>query len=408
MIMMKNVMDEYLEILDIYIGEQNGTLYINHPEELLLVIDSFWMNNFQEMLDYLKEPTNSLRTYHEFFGQDVTKDVSRISLFSDEIIISDHFVTASRQLRPNFELRNADRFRYAFSFIKNIYELREWINEGIVIVVPSSPSTDFATCEHNGIKTRLSYDEILRQDIKEIGLTEEEYWDIVLNPKRAYLNEKDWNFNNLNTKQLLQAYSLNGVNGFLFSSELYQSSPCTNDINFWKALMDKIERDARVLDSNSLYASTLINTKANFLNDVPIEFAKKMRDEGYLSELRIFFREKFNQIKTTPDKDDFYEIISSLSSEINDEVVHYEHEWKSMKNEMIKNVTVKSSIGIVSGVLTAAPTYGLSIPGWLALLGTCLSAGSAIDEILKYINRRNKRHLNGINLLVDLKNFSKY
>lgn len=401
---MKNIMDEYLGILDIYIKEKNGILYINHPEELLLVIDSFWMNNFQKMLDYLKEPTNSLRTYHEFFGQDITKDVSRISLFSDEIIISDHFVTASRNLRPNFKLQNTGHLSYAFSFIKKIYELREWIYEGIVLVVPSSPSTDFATCEHDGIKTRLNYDEILRQDINEIGLTEKQYWDIVFDPKRDSLKEKDWDFNNPNTRQLLEAYTLNAVNQVLFSSELYQSSPCTNDINYWKALINKIERDSRVLNSNSLYVSALINTKTNFLNNVPLTFAKEMRDEGYLSELRIFFREKFNQVKSTPDKDDFYDIVRGISSEINDEVIRCEHEWKSMKNELTRNVFVKFSFGIVSGVLTSAPTYGLSIPGWLALLGPLLSAGSAIDDILEYINLRNKRHLNGINLLVNLKN----
>lgn len=405
---MKNIMDEYLGILDLYITEQNGILYIDSPDQLLLAIDSFWMINFQKMLDYLKEPTNSLRTYHEFFGQDITKDVTRISLFSDEIIISDHSVTASRNLRPNFKLQNTGRLSYAFSFIKNIYELREWINEGIVIIVPSSPSPDFVTCDYDGINTRLIYDEILRQDIKKIGLTEKQYWDIVFDPRRDSIKEKDWSFNNPNTRQLLEAYSLNAVNQFLFSSELYQSSPCTNDINYWKALMNKIERDSRVLDNNSLCTSALINTKTNFLNDVPLTFAKEMRDEGYLSELRIFFREKFNQVKSTPDKDDFYDIVRGLSSEINDEVARCEREWKSMKNEMIKNVAVKSSIGIASGVLTAAPTYGLSIPGWLALLGPLLSAGSAVDDILEYINLRNKKHLNGINLLVDLKNFSEY
>lgn len=406
---MKDIMNEYLEILDIYIKEKNGVLNLNDPGELLLLIDSFWMNNFQKMLDYLKEPTKSLRTYHEFFGQDVTKAVGRVSLFSDEIIISDHFVTASRNLRPNFKLQNADHLRYAFSFIKNIYELREWINEGIVIVVPSSPSTDFATSQHDGMSTRLNYDELLRQDIKEIGLTEKKYWDIVLDPKRSYLKERDWDFNNSNTKQLLEAYSLNGVNGCLFTSELYQSFPCTNEINFWKALMNKIGRDARVLKNDSLCTSALINTNTNFLNDVPIDFAKKMRDEGYLSELRIFFREKFNQIKTTPDKDDFYDIVSGLSSEINDEVVHCEHEWKSMKDKMIKNVAIKLSYGIIGGVLTTAPTFGLTVPGWLGfIIGAGLPTGCKMDEILEYINLRNKRHLNGINLLVDLKNFSKY
>lgn len=375
---MTNPINEYIEILDNYIIEKNKEIIISNQNELLVNLESFWVCEYQNILEKMQNESGGLRTFH--FGDylnnfdNLKKTVNRYSLFSDEIVIFDPtpILNVSTKI-PCYSKQNQNSIT---EYLTTIYELKDWIEEGIVTILPSCFFGAHRHC---------------------VNLDHENNW------KNAVLNEiHEVHSTQRKDDEKVADYTI--AIDFLYSSSSYRAIPSTDQKKLWNNIMKKIEFDEKHLNRNSLNLVALEKINLNFLNDVPFDFAKKIRDEGYLSELRHYFGKHFNQIEITPEKSDFDELIKNFSIEINDEINRHEHEWKDIKSEMKRNVAVKSSsLMIAAGIITSASTYGLSIPTWMGILGTVLPAGSGIQDIIEYINKKRKVHRNGVNLLFELK-----
>ena len=374
---MTNPINEYIEILDNYIIEKNKEIIISNQNELLVNLESFWVCEYQNILEKMQNESSGLRTFH--FGDylnnfdNLKKTVNRYSLFSDEIVIFDP--TPVLNINTKSPFHDKVNQKSITEYVTTIYELKDWINEGIVTILPSCSFGAHRHC------VNLDYENNWRnavlKEIDEVYSTQSKYDENVAEYTIAI--------------------------DFLYSSSSYRAIPSTDQRQLWSNMMKKIKFDEKHLNKNSLDLVALEKINLNFLNNVPIDFAKKIRDEGYLSELRHYFRKNFNQIEITPEKSDFDELIKNFSIEINDEINRHEHEWKDIKLEMKRNVAIKTSFSIAAGIITSASTFGLSIPTWIGLLGTTLPAGSGIQDIVEYVNKKRKVHRNGVNLLFELK-----
>ncbi|MCM1987482.1 hypothetical protein [Methanococcoides seepicolus] len=130
---MKKIMEEYTEIVNDNIYTQSGKWFCDTGvfEEL----KSFWLSEYQNLVDKLGTENNELRTYHICqTSNDLQNIIERSSLFADRIIIPDMTVLMGIGL-------TAEHYQYTqetvLGFLSVISELTDWINEGIVVVVPN-------------------------------------------------------------------------------------------------------------------------------------------------------------------------------------------------------------------------------------------------------------------------------
>jgi hypothetical protein len=176
----------------------------------------------------------------------------------------------------------------------------------------------------------------------------------------------------------------------------------------WKVLMYKLEKDQKLLGKDNLSFAALNKVNVKFLDNVTLDFARKLRKEGYLSELRSYFRETFEEIKKTPDKSEFYDIVNNYSTEIIDQVKMHEREWKNIKKEALEKCGVKGGLAISNGAIGGTASFGLGIPAWVGFVSGVLISSNytikdIIDEYLEFRRKRRDLQINPIHLLYELK-----
>lgn len=356
-------MEEYTEIVNENLFTQNGKHFFY--EKVFEELQSFWLCEYQNLVDKLEEKNNELRTYH--FCQnlnDMHNIIERSSLFADRIVIPDATVIMGLGLKPeNYQ----NSLKIAYGFLSVVSELTEWINEGIVIVVPN---------RLNGI---FNYS----MDKKQV---------------KCFSKYMTADKSSSDYGKRLHAHDM------LISSGSYNAVPSTNNPIVWENIIKLIEEDTKNLGSDFVNIAAINSLDLNFLNDVPFDFAKELRDKGYLAELRQYLKTKFKDIETSPNDPDFQYKINEISIDIKDELSMHEHEWDEVKKELRTAVTVKTTSGVVAGTITAVVAGGMSLSSLLGLVGGGIPIASSADDIIRYINNRQSLKKNGIHLFFELKN----
>ena len=360
---MKKIMEEYTEIVNDNIYTQSGKGFCN--TDVFEELKSFWLSEYQNLVDKLDKENNELRTYHFCkTSNDMQNIIGRSSLFADRIIIPDMTVLMGLGI-------TAESYQYTketvLGFLSVISELTDWINEGIVLVVPN---------RINGI---LNYS----MDKKEVKRFSKYATATTLSADYA---------------QKFHAHDI------LISSGSYKAIPSTNNSIVWQNIIKIIEDDEKKLGNDVVNIAAMNSLDLNFLNDVPFDFAKELRDKGYLANLRQYLKKKFKDIETSPNDSDFKYKINEISIDIKDEISMHEHEWDDIKKELRDTVAIKTVASVVAGTTTAVVTGGMPLSSLFGVVGGSIPIASSAKDIVRYLNNRRYLKKNGINLFFELKN----
>ncbi|MCW3129837.1 MAG: hypothetical protein N2V75_07060 [Methanophagales archaeon] len=292
--------------------------------------------------------------------------------------------------------------------VYDIYKIRDWIEDGIVVLFPKITEWNAQSRERI---YQLADEDANNEIFKEIALRNRELnlegdayikYMTCTHPKAYQRMEKE------ERKNIIATGAAILLNDALSTSGALNSIPTTDTVYGWDLLKYKIEHDNKILGKDTLSLAALNKANIKFLDNVTLDFALKIREEGYVSELRSFFREKFAEIQKTPDKPEFDDTVNNYSIEIVDQVRRHEKEWESIGEEAFEKIGVKTSLALATGVIGGAVTYGLTIPAWIGFLGGLLSSSNytlkdIITEILEVRKKRRNLHGNAVHLLYELK-----
>ena len=410
MVKMKKVMKEYLEILFDYVkikeGQKGATARIlsgsEGLKELGIIVDTFWLSEMESLQTEIKNFDGLKSLYWGGLPHDIPSFVKRSSLYSDIIFIEDPFL---RRIPAYLEVFGEKKIS---DIVYDIYKIREWIEDGIVVLIPKITEWNAQSRERI---YQLADEDANNEVFTEIALRN---WELNLesdayikymtssHPRVYQRMEKEERKNFIATGAAIL------LNDALGTSSALNSISTTDTVYGWDLLKYKIEHDNRILgkDTRSLAALNKVNIK--FLDNVTLDFALKIREEGYVAELRSFFREWFGEIQKTPDKEEFDALVNDYSIEIADQVKKHEKEWKNIEKEAFEKIGIKAGLALATGAIGGAVTYGLTIPSWVGFLGGLLSSSNytfkdIVAEILEIRKKRRGLHGNAVHLLYELK-----
>ena len=391
---MKKIMNDYLEILNDFIrlekpkkGNDKVSVKYLDPTliELKTNVESFWSSNIDRMSSELTNK-KGLNTYYENQQPDYEKMFRRLFLYTDRIILTDPFSyylnsvtqTSSREL---IYLVNKMLAKYLLFF----NQVMDWIDEELVIMVPSFALTN----KLNGdLILKLAESDFNNNNIRKIA---NDFWRNVKKNYGTWFENAQMMVHKegyLNVHERLVKGSCHQINDILCTTGKYSSIPLFDENFLWDLFYCKTGSEEIKYGKDFISLASLKSANVYFLDNVTLEFAKKIRDEGYLSELRTFFRESYNEIQMVKDKSEFDTLVDNYSLEIIDSVKIHEHEWKRMRNEEIKKLGIKTSLAITSGTIASAATFGLTVPMWIGIMGGALGA-FCIRDIIDNIIKRN-------------------
>ena len=405
---MKKVMKKYLEILFDYVkikeGEEGATARIlsgsEGLKELGLIVDTLWLSEMESLQTEIKNFDGLKSLYWGGLPQDIHSFVKRSSLYSDIILIEDPFL---RRIPAYLEVFGEKKIS---DMVYDLYKIRDWIEDGIVVLFPKITEWNAQSRERI---YHLADEDANNEIFKEIALRNRELnlegdayikYMTSSHPRVYQRMEKEERKNFIATGAAIL------LNDALSTSSALNSISTTDTVYGWDLLKYKMEHDNRILGRDTLSLAALNKANIKFLDNVTLDFALKIREEGYVSELRSFFREKFGEIQKAPDKTEFDDIVNNYSIEIVDQVKRHEKEWKNIGKEAFEEIGAKTPLALATGGIAGAATYGLTIPAWVGFLGLILSGYTFKDivtEILEVRKKRRDLHGNAVHLLYELK-----
>jgi hypothetical protein len=407
---MKKVMKEYLEILFDYVkikeGQKGATARIlsgsEGLKELGLIVDTFWLREMDSVQTEIKNFDGLKSLYWGGLPHDIHSFVKISSLYSDIILIEDPFL---RRIPAYLEVFGEKKVS---DMVYDIYKIRDWIEDGIVVLFPKITEWNAQSRERI---YQMADEDANNEIFKEIALRNRELnleggayvkYMTCSHPKVYQRMETE------ERKKFVASGAAILLNDALGTSSALNSISTTDTVYGWDLLKYKIEHDNRILKKDALSLAALNKVNIKFLNNVTLDFALKIREEGYVSELRSFFREKFGEIQKAPDKTEFDDVVNNYSVEIADQVKRHEKEWENIGKEAFEKIGVKTGLALATGVIGGAVTYGLTIPAWIGFLGGLLSSSNytfkdIVTEILEIRKKRRDLHGNAVHLLYELK-----
>ena len=403
-------MKEYLEILFDYVkikeGQKGATARIlsgsKGLKELGLIVDSFWLSETESLQTEIKNFDGLKSLYWGGLPHDIHSFVKRSSLYSDIVLIEEPFL---RRIPAYLEVFGEKKIS---DMVYDIYKIRDWIEEGIVVLFPKITEWNAQSRERiyqmadEDANNETFKDIALRN--RDLNLEGDEYVEYMTcrHPRVYQRMETE------ERKKFIASGAAILLNDTLGTSSALNSISTTDTVYGWDLLKYKIEHDNRILRKDALSLAALNKVNIKFLNNVTLDFALKIREEGYVSELRSFFREKFGEIQKAPDKTEFDDIVNNYSVEIADQVKRHEKEWENIGKEAFEKIGVRTGLALATGVIGGAVTYGLTIPAWIGFLGGLLSSSNytfkdIVTEILEIRKKRRDLHGNAVHLLYELK-----
>lgn len=393
---MKEIIGEYLQILNDYIKfeERDGNIFCKpiEVEELSTVLDSFWISEYDKLIEKIRSFDGIKTMNYGIIPENLEVYIKRSSLYSDLIIFDAPL--DSYTLKSNFKNNKvtAQESEYLYYTLSKINKFKDWIDEEIVTLVPHSFFQK--NNQYRNYAKTLVEDDLQDENIRNVLDNKYKEYGGLLYP--------------LENKDLYDFGFVGKLNDNLMTTGILKSNLIADQEIYWNLLMCKLEKDNKLLGNDSLSLAALNKVNVKFLDNVTLDFALKLRKEGYLSELRSYFRETFKEIEKTPDKSDFNDLVNNYSTEIVDKVKMHEREWKNIKKEASEKIGVKGGLALSNGAIGGTATYGLGIPAWIGFLGGVLLSSNytikdIVDEYLEFRRNRRELQINPIHLLYELK-----
>ena len=321
----------------------------------------------------------------------LTENIGRTSLYLDKLVIDDP-ITPCLLDDPYYGMDAKSNMIYNHSI--ELVKLKDWIEADILKILPVSTKFWF---ENQQVK------EVMTENLSKY---KDEETDFIMENTEIFQRlavgsaNKSSDFDDENILDLAQmvVHGLNGqileIEQSIYFNQTLNTISTLDDFEQWKVLNWRLEKAGSKMSKESRNVLALQNLELKFLNNVSTDFALKIREEGYISDLREFFRNKFTEIEHIQTEDDFLISVSDINTEIKDELKIYERDIKSL-NSLIK-VGGAGSLGILGMSLTAFFGYPIEPPLIALLTGVPLLG---IKEALTIREQTN----NPLNLLLEVK-----
>ncbi|WP_319506459.1 hypothetical protein [uncultured Methanolobus sp.] len=358
--------------------------------------EEVWNNkNIEKCTQYFNRENDTSAAY--LWGNpdltDINTYAGKYSFYLDEIILDEPLTV---RLLQNPFYSHEDRLSIIEETISGLIEAKEWLEAGIVKMLPVSSKMWFENNEAKKYMTEVypKYGNDEFKFIKEETSIHDKFMqalsvdDFILEDN-LMLHDV---YNAMIEGQVLE------IEQSIYFSQFLNLIPTVTDFDQWNVLNWRLEKENRAISKEWTNTFALKNLELHYLDNLPVDIALKIRDGGYGAELRSFFRDKFSDVHSAQDITEFNSITSDISSEIKDEIKIYEKDISNLKDTYL-NIGGKTTIGLMGVALGAY--FGQPLDTLLAL-ATGISYLS-VDEFLRLKNKQN----NCLNLLLEAKNHSK-
>jgi len=347
----------------------------------------------------LPQPNSSLRALYmgDVTPRALMRNVSRFGLYADQILIFNPFRsphTFSDEYNPvvHPEPWLPDTLKLAFFLVF----LAPWVGAGIVELIPSPFDYDgqvreFAMRSAEERYTHPEYAAILEDtsavqamvredweraffrtplgriasDLRAKGKSEDEIKDFLEYVERRrredplFLDQPPGPHGEL----LGQRSGANLETG-LYVARLTGAFPYTNLKGRWTELMLSKDEPPESAQMWTPLSKAFDSLEFDFLNDVPPEFAVRLRQDGRLSSFRTFLRRVWRSVQTETDQRRMEGAAKGFADELIDEHRKAKAEWQDITNATAKGVAMTTGVAIVAGGFEpqfAIPGYGITL-----------------------------------------------
>lgn len=366
--------DKYIELIseaDSYIRKLNPpSCQISDLNDLEEMFIDYWKREKVQVRDTIEKSGNDGKLNALYWGNlspnGSLKFVSRGSVYVDSILIEDP-ILRSFYLPSGFSAETI--IQVLKDEIQRMQELTDWISDDMVIV--HSPALEW---NDNSIWSICEGDPIC-EDIEGLDDTD---------PRKASLG---YARDELIQRTLENCNELNAVS-------------YTDSFASWKSMRNNIKEDNekyRQFLKDTFYFKAIEDVPLKFLDNVPLKIARDIRKQGYLEELRAFFRDRFFELRKATDYEDYKEILSDCAYDIEKEVEKHEKEWKQIKKIISYKVPLYGLIAL--GTFSAISTFNISS---LSVFAGGFAGSVAIDSMHELNNYKSAKQ-NPVHMLFQIK-----
>lgn len=373
----------------------NETQLLQMELELWENLREFWAKHcnsaIQAIRDYDGLKTIYLRPdlYRPPFFMSV---LSRSVLYADKVIVVDpvRYVELA-----NFNGHLALGRKFFPSDAIGLMALREWIEEGLVEIIPQP--------ELWNEETRRTLIGLIDNDAIQIA----EETKIVGKINGAITRRVD--DAEAQSGRILTGYRLSSkLNSVLFAGEATQSYPTTDwgeDLDYWQWKLEK-EKRALGLDTKLLFA--LNRFPLNWFKAIPSDLLLELRRKEVLAGMRTELRRCFSDLSGAR-SEDLEDVAKRCNESLDVEIHRVQDEWKGIKRIVSGRVASGATAAIVAGTLTSLISTAVSIPALYSALivgtisGGITTASLSVNEIPAIMEKRRRLRGNPLYFLFKIK-----
>ncbi|NPE31301.1 hypothetical protein HNV12_25765 [Methanococcoides sp. SA1] len=315
-------------------------------------------------------------------GYDINKDICRSSLYLDKLVIDDPISISL--FAP--VLDEKEQSEYTYDCAQSIVNIKEWVEAGIATVCP--------------ISTKLWYDNINIKTMmtEHLSNNKEEGFEFILENTKFLDKYSDMGFSSQNIpfETMMEGIILE-IEQLVYFSKLMGFVTTIKDYDQWEILNWRLKNGNHAKNDATANVLTLQKLNLRFLDTISTNLALDVREKGYGSDLRIYFREKFNEINNVTSESDFKSVVSNVSAEIDDEIRKYEKDMVNLGKSSLMRIAGGAALGIAGMAISAS--YGFPIEN--ILIPTLVGIPKlGLDEFTKLKDKSNT----SLSLLLDVKN----
>jgi hypothetical protein len=150
----------------------------------------------------------------------------------------------------------------------------------------------------------------------------------------------------------------------------------------WQEMMYDRDKNNVKIDSWTSFAKAFQESKMRHLNGLAFNDLLKLRNDGYLEDMRGFLRRVWNRASTGDELSN--ENVENLTSELSHHINVAEGEWNKIDANLVKWFGSQSTLGTVIAVVTGVANW---IPAVAVTAAGAVSLTQARLERKKFINR---------------------
>jgi len=372
-----------------------------------------------DIIEALKRPSDGVSGLYigDYGPEYLTRAIVRHSIYANRILLIDPFVYPASVRDDYNPILNPAQYRA--QTLKNVnfwFALAPWIAAGIVALIrpPSDFSPrlnwDFMEAQRKKFEENTELKKAAEESVDDLSgryRNKFMYQQLVLGVPDSYLREKfeelGLGANGLkvedflssihqererdpdflepvgpeNREQLFTMTSGASYPSATMTARLTGSYLFTDIYVKWREI--ELDRESHSAENKvwAPFAKALQKAPLRYLNNLRLEHALTLRNEGRLQSLRTFLSRVWKDASMEDSFDSANALL--LAEELGEQIRNAEQEWKKIDRDLLKIVGGAA----VTGVLAAGPLIAGGYANFLAAAVAVAGAGSLLDSTLK-------------------------